>query len=168
GDAAVGDERDHLFHRVPGRTNSIEIDLLDDDLLEVHRRRLLGDAADRDTSAFADHPDRLPDRGLGTGRLDGDVGPQAARHLADPGRLRVVTVLAMAEVLSTVVEAQVVATGSAHPAVAAARVARPGDARSRAEAVGGRDLARLDDFAGPLVAGYERVGAGPAPLEGSL
>src|SRR5437870_2303919 len=269
GDAAVGDQRDDLFHRVPVRPDSVEIDLLEDNLLEVHHRRLLGNAGERDPPTLADHADRLPDRVFGAGRVDGDVSPEAGGQVSDPGQrlaivvidglepellraveplaaadddaargaeragahrgeethpagadghedvaridagplhrvqrdrrrvakradverhrvwdpkdaldrvddvgrvraLRVVAVLTMAEILPTVVEAQVVAAGTAHPAVAAAGVARPGDASSGSEAVGGRHLARLDDFAGPLVAGYERVGAGPAPFEGSL
>src|SRR5438132_4867221 len=269
GDATVGDQRDHLFHRVPIGSDPVEIDLLEDDLLKVDRRRLLGDTRERDPSTLTDHPDRLPDRVLGAGRVDGDVGPEAGSQVPDPGHriavvvidgiepellraleplaaahddaasgaeragahrgeethpagagghedvvriharplhrvqrdrrrvakrsdvqrhrvrdpkdaldrvdhvrrvrtLGVVAVLTMAEILPTVVEAQVVAAGPAHPAVAAARVARPGDASSRAEAVGGRDLARLDDFAGPLVTGYERVGAWPAAFEASL
>src|SRR2546423_7958389 len=67
GDAAIGHQRDHFFHRVPVRAHTVEIDLLQDDLLEVHRRRLLRDAGERDPAALSDHPDRLANGGLCTG-----------------------------------------------------------------------------------------------------
>src|SRR2546423_4384032 len=268
-DAAVRDERDHLFHRVAVRADAVEIDLLEDDLLESHGGRLLGDAGDRAPPAFADHPDRLTNGVLRACGIDGDARAKTAGELANSGHrvavvvvdgleaqiprtveafpaadddaprgaerpcahrgeeahpagadrnkdvaridagplhrvqrdrrrvaecrdvewhrvrdledafdrvddvrrvraLRVVAVLPMAEVLPAVVEAEVVATGAAHPAVAAARVARAGDPRSRREAVAHRDLARFDDVAGPLVPGDERVGARPTALERSL
>src|SRR5438552_3224606 len=93
GDAAVGDQRDDLFHRVSIRSDPVEIDLLEDDLLKVDRRRLLGDTRERDPSALADHAYRLPDRVFGAGRVDGDVSPEAGGQVPDPGhRLAVVVV----------------------------------------------------------------------------
>src|SRR5206468_3348614 len=60
GDPAVGHERDDLLHGVAVRPHAIKIDLLEHDLLEVDRGRLLGDPGEGDPSALADHADRLP------------------------------------------------------------------------------------------------------------
>src|SRR5207253_1059954 len=268
GDTAIGDQRDHLFHRVAVRADPVEIDLLEDDLLEVDRRGLFWDAGKGHPSALADHADRLANRVLGAGGVDRDIRAKTAAELPDPGhridvvvidgleaevprtieppatthddatrcaerpgahrrkeahptgahrdkdvtgidarplhrvegdrsrvaergdiqrhrigdledaldrvdhvgRIRalcVVAVLAVTEILSAVVETQVVPAGAAHPAIAAARVARAGDTRSRDEPVGRGLVARLDTFAGPLVAGAGWIGARPSALEGA-
>src|SRR5204863_643637 len=72
------------------------------------------------------------------------------------------------EVLTAVVEAQVVAAGPAHAAVAAARMARARDTDPRREPVADRDLAGFHHLTRPLVAWDERVGPRPPALEGSL
>src|SRR5207244_4443398 len=91
-DAAVGDERDDLFHRAPVRAHSVEIDLFEDDLLEVDRRGLLRDPGEGDAAALADHLDRLAHRVLRAGGIDGDVRAEAAGPLAH-GRDRVAVVV---------------------------------------------------------------------------
>src|SRR5438105_6823037 len=82
--------------------------------------------------------------------------------------LGVMAVLAVTEVLATVVETQVVPAGTAHPAVATSRVRRSGHTRPGHEPVFKRDPPRAHDLAGPLVSGRERVGLWPAALEGAL
>src|SRR5438552_4213384 len=247
-DAAVGDERDDLFHRAPVRAHSVEIDLFEDDLLEVDRRGLLRDPGEGDAAALADHLDRLAHRVLRAGGIDGDVRAEAAGPLAhgrdrvavvvvdrlEPERLsaveplpaahdddarraeglrayrgeqahatradrdedvtgldarplhrverdrrgvaerrdvvrhpvrdaedaldrlddvfgvrtlRVVPVLPVPQLLAAVVEAQVVASGPAHSAIAAARVRRARDARAGRESELARDLPRFEDLA---------------------
>ncbi len=89
-------------------------------------------------------------------------------HVGRVRALRVVAVLPVAEVLAAVVEAQVVAAGSTHAAVAAAGMRRPGHSRSRHEAVARRHVARVDDHTRPLVSRDERVRPWPAALECAL
>src|SRR2546425_8533165 len=78
-DAAVRDERDDLFHCVAIGADTVQVDLLEDDLLEIDRRGLLRDAGERDAAALAHHLDRLADRVLRARRIDRDVRAEAAR-----------------------------------------------------------------------------------------
>src|SRR5438309_306200 len=171
GDAAVGDQRDHLFHRVPVRVDPVAVDLLE----EAHPT---GAHRDKDVTGIDARPlhrvegdrSRVAERGDIQRHRIGDL-EDALNRVDHVGRIRalcVVAVLAVTEILSAVVETQVVPAGAAHPAIAAARVARAGDTRSRDEPVARGHVARLDNFAGPLVSGDEWIGARPSALEGAL
>src|SRR5439155_14362945 len=83
--SSIRHQWDDFFHRISVRAHAVKIDLFENDLLEVDRRRLLGYPRECDATAFADHPDRLTYRVLGPGRIDGDVGAEPAGHLADAG-----------------------------------------------------------------------------------
>ena len=107
--------------------------------------------------------ERVDHRRVGQGQPVGDAvhALHAGSHVVGVAAGGVVAVLAVADRLVAVVQAQVVAPGHAHAAVAAAAVRGGAHAVAGAPAEPGGDRSRLDHGARPLVAGHERVRLGP-------
>src|SRR2546430_10845634 len=112
--------------------------------MEVDRRRLLGDAGDRDPPALADHPDRLAHGVLRARGIDGDVGAKTGREFADAShRVAVVVVHSLEADILRSFEAFAATNDDAASAAERARAHRSEETHP-ADPDGHADVARID------------------------